>query len=384
MRIFHPSMATSTINLMKIIFHFRFVIGVAEAMIYATSLIAIGEIASPEIRGQLLNIGLICINIGLIFPSIMSVTLASYKSLVWSITLLTFLSLVSMYWMKETPSYLVSKSNYKQAKITLRRIRKGYSEREIEDEFEKLAKYIEEEKTRQNQLTWLKFLKTKSIRKPLLSGILLNVFTILTGSVLIKIYITAIIPANEFVPKKYYPLIIQICLLFISFNTTFYIDKFKRRTIFLSGAVTVSILNGICALANYMVEGTQTNNFFKWIFIFANMLSVICYGAAIQPMNSALKAELYPQAMKGFCGSIGIISQALSFIIAFQLYNFVKDYFHIYLMYVIFSLNSMVLCSVIYFILPEGRGESLSDFQKKFNQQVIPCNGISVKKNESR
>ncbi|XP_065207295.1 glucose transporter GlcP-like [Planococcus citri] len=358
----------------------RFIIGLAEAMIYATSLVAIGEVASPEIRGQLLSIGLICINIGLLLPSIMSVIFASYRVLSWGITIFTGISLLSMFWMTETPSHLVSVSKLKQAKSILHNIRKGYKKHEINEEFEELKKYIEDEKTRRNELSWLKFLNTKSIRKPLITGILLNVFSILTGSVLIKIYITAIIPFNDFVPKKFYPLIIQSCLLCIAFSTTFYIDKFPRRIIFLFGASTMAIVNAICALANYVATMDQNQHVFKWIFILGNMLSVICYGAAIQPVNSALKAELYPQAMKGFCGSLTIISQALSFIIAFQLYNLIRSYCHLSLLYVIFSINSLILCSIIYYFLPESRGESLVDLQKKFNEEIVSCDDVSVEK----
>ncbi|XP_065207427.1 facilitated trehalose transporter Tret1-like [Planococcus citri] len=359
----------------------RFILGLAETMTSATSLIWIGEVASPEVRGTLTSLGLIFINTGLILPSIMSVIFGSYKSLTWSITFFSFMSLASIIWLVETPNYLVSVSKLKQAIAILQQIRKGHKENEITEEFEKLKRYIEDEKNRRNQLTWLKFLKSKAIMKPLLTGILLNVFTVLTGSVLIRVYITAILPSNELVSKKYYPLIIQICLLFIAFNTTFYIDKFPRRTIFLYGAAAMSIINTICALASYIVAGHQNNsNVFKWIFIFGNMASVLCYAAVIQPINSALKAELYPQAMKGFCGSLAIISQALSFIMAFQLYNFVKDFFQLSVMYVIFSLNSLVLYAIVYFLSPEGRGTSLADLQMKFKEEDAPCDGISVER----
>ncbi|XP_065207428.1 uncharacterized protein LOC135836486 [Planococcus citri] len=355
----------------------RFVLGLAEAMIYSSSLVSIGEIASPEIRGQLTNIGLIFINAGLILPSIVSVIFGSYKSLAWGITFFSILNLLSMIWAVETPSYLVSVSKLKQAKNNLQEIRKGYNVNDIDTEFEKLHKYIDDEKNRRSKLTWVKFIKSKAIRKPLLIGILLNVITVFIGSSLIKVYITVIIPSNELVPKKYYPLIIQALLLLISFFTTFYVDKFPRRSIFLFGAISVLIINAICALANYIdIENDQyqsTANVFKWIFIFGNLLNMICYNAAIQPMNTALKAELYPQTMKGFCGSVTVICHAVATIILYQLYDFVKDYLELSLAYIMFSINSLLLILAVYFFAPEGRGASLTDLQMKFKESQRCC-----------
>lgn len=98
-------------------------------------------------------------------------------------------------------------------------------------------------------------------------------------------------------------------------------------------------------------------------------------------MNNAVKSELFPQAVKGFCGSLVSIGQASSAIVLYQLYNLIRDYFHIYLIYVVFSINSFILCLIIYFMLPEGRGTSLADLQMKFNQIPRPSSTFAVESN---
>ncbi|XP_065207303.1 glucose transporter GlcP-like [Planococcus citri] len=344
----------------------RLVLGAVTAMVNATALISIGEIASPENRGQLTSIYRIFMHIGAILPSIISVTFSAYKSLAWAITIFSIISLLSMFWVVETPSFLISVSKLEQARVILQEIRQGYQQSDINNEFEKLRKYIEDEKARKSQLSWLKFLKSKAIRRPLFTGTLLNFFTIATGGILIRIYITAVIPPHEFLPKKYYPLILQIILLFIAFTSTFYIDKFPRRIISLFGASALMVTNAVCALTSYLEMENQIGDTFKCYFILSTILSIIFYGASIQPMSSTIKAELYPQAVKGFCGSVGVISQSISAIILYQVYNFIKDHFHIYIIYVIFSINSFILFLVTYFLLPEARGVFLTDLQMKF------------------
>ncbi|XP_065207298.1 uncharacterized protein LOC135836408 isoform X2 [Planococcus citri] len=299
----------------------RLIVGVATALVNATALTSIGEIASPEIRGQLTSIYQIFMNVGAILTGVISALFSSYKLLSWGIAFFSTVSLLPMLWVSETPSFLITVSKLEQAKTNLQRIRKGYSEREIDEEFEKLKKYIEDERIRKSQVSWAKFLKSKAIRKPLFSGTLLNFFSMFTGGALIATYITAIYPSNDYVPKKYYPLIIQILYFFMAFGTVFYIDKFPRRSIFMIGAATMAIVNAFCSFISFFDFENQPEQVFKWIFIVSNLSLVLCFGASVQPINSAIKSELYPQAVKGFCGSLGVISQALALIVMYQLYN---------------------------------------------------------------
>lgn len=274
-----------------------------------------------------------------------------------------------MVWVSETPSFLISVSKLEQARCNLRCIRQGYHKNQIDTEFEKLQKYIEEEKLIKRKLSWVKFLKTKAIRKPLLIGILLNFFAISVGGPLLRIYITVIFPSNQFLPKRYYTLLSNLISVLFAFSTPFYIERFPRRIIFLFGAAATTIIHAICSFSNYTYNAeNQTEDVFQWIFLLGNVLTIICFDAVIQPMNNAVKSELFPQAVKGFCGSLTVMSQALSLIILYQLYNLMENYFHIYLIYVICSIGSFILYLIVYFLLPESRGTSLTDLQIKFKK----------------
>lgn len=368
----------------EILSHFRFILGTGTALVNATSLISIGEIASPQIRGQMTSIYQISMNVGVILPGILTAIFSEYKALAWGITFFAAIGVLSLLWVTETPNFLVSSSKLNEAKQNLQRIRRGYPQNEIDDEFEKLKRYIEDEKLKKSKLSWLNFLKSKAIRKPMITGVLLNFFTILTGGVILRVYTTTIYPSNPFVPKKYYPLMNQIASLVIAFSTALYIDKFSRRAIFLFGTAVMIITNLICAFSNYFYIEKHIEYVFKLVFVLANMVQIINYNATVQPMNSAIKSELFPQAVKGFCGSLTIMSQASATIVLFQLYNFMRDYLHIYLAYVIFSINSVILYLVIYFLLPEGRGASLTDLQMKFKTEPVSCDGVSIEKDSKK
>lgn len=383
----HRKVKTLIVNLSRstyqIEYHYRFTHGVAQALITASAVISVGEIASAEIRGQLTLLYQIFINMGLLIPSIISVLYSSYETLTWSATLFSSITLMSMLWATETPSYLVGESQLKQAKMNLQRIRRGYKDHEINVEYDKLKSYIEEEKTRKSQLNWLTFLQSKSIRKPLLIGLALNCLATSTGHFLIRTYITIIFPPNDIVPTKYYPLINQIFTLFISAIVTLYVDLVPRRALFLLGAAMMTVIQVFCAYSQYLIVENENEQIFTWAFLAGNILVIICQGISLEPMSNALNSEIYPQAVKGFCGSLTNMIIGLIIIFFYQLHHLITDYFNLYLLYIVFSMNSIVLFVIVYFFLPESRGTSLSDLQMQFQENPSSNDGAGIE-NESK
>ncbi|XP_065217976.1 uncharacterized protein LOC135843866 isoform X2 [Planococcus citri] len=354
----------------------QFALGAGQALTQEAYSIAIGETASPAIRGQLSSVSQIFLTIGVILPAVISVIFSSYKILAWIVTLLSFLSLLSMVMVSETPNFLISTSKFDQAREKLEILRRGCPVDEIDSEFEDLKKYIENENARRDQLNWLTFLKLKSTRGPILTAILIKFFTTGTGRSLITTYVTTIYPANEFVPKKYYPLIMQIIILLINVFTAFYIEKFPRRAIIIFGAIAITYSNSFSALVNYIHSKNQSE-IFNGLFLLGNVLYLIFFNGMVQPINSTIKTELFPQAVKGFGGSVTIVSQAVSTLISYQTYYFITKYFYLYDMYVVLAINSLVLAAIVYFLLPESRGSTLVDVQMNFQPNREPCNNGS-------
>lgn len=361
---------------------YRFTVGVATALVNATSLISIGEIASPEVRGKVTSLYQISMYIGMITPSVITVLSSSYYVLSYGITILSLLCLISMYWAKETPNYLISISKDDEAKNILKQIRLGYSEDDISYEFEKLKNYIDDEKKRKKELSWITFLKSKSIAQPLAVCVLLNFFSMFIGNILLAAYITAIFPENEYFSKKYYPLILQLLQLSLSMCAPFYIERFSRRSIFMTGAALMSITNAVCAATDFYYREFQVH-VLELIFVAVNLLQALLFNGSVQPMNSALKSELLPQTIKGLGGALGVISQALAGIMSYQSYDFMTENAGLYGIYIMFSINSLILCSLVFFFLPEGRGKFLPDVQMEFNDKSPENKFNELSKNQS-
>lgn len=201
---------------------------------------------------------------------------------------------------------------------------------------------------------------------------------------LVRNYITLLIPSTEFVSKRYYPLILQLILLLITTNMAFFIDKIARRTLILFGAAAMVLINASSAVANFLMVEYPNEPIFKWVFIFENVLTVTCFAIAIQPVTGILKSELYPQSVKGFCGSMGTISQGVSTVISYQLYNITSTRSLVYTMYIVFLTNALLLYLLMYFLLPESIATSLADLQMTFIESTPEKDNHSVEKNSQK
>ncbi|XP_065207292.1 facilitated trehalose transporter Tret1-like [Planococcus citri] len=339
----------------------RLLLGIGTALVNATATTNIGEVASPQIRGSLIGIYLIFFYSGAIFQGMTCAIWSSYKIFTYGNTTIAALYFAVTYWAMETPNFLLSVPKKEKALENLKYIRAGYSEDDINIEYQKMDEYISAEKEQKKQLNWAKFLRSKQIRGPLLITFVLNFLTMMSGINLVGSYNTLIIPDNDYIPKKFYPLIMQ-CLLFIpTVLTPFYMDMFPRKTLYIVGAG----LTGIIQLSNgisYYVFRQYDTLFFKWTFIIGNLMLNAAYGSLLGPTNSAIKSELFPQAVKGLGGSLSIISQATATILSYKLYHIMAaKYLHF--LYGLFSISCISLVCFVYFVLPEARGKLLSDLQ---------------------
>lgn len=332
----------------------------STSLVTTTSLIYIGEIASPEARGKLTSICHTFLTVGTLSQCFITILFSSYHSLSYWNTALSSLYFLSMVFLMETPNYLVSVSKPKQAKENLNHIRSGYTQNEVNVEFEKLQQYIEEENYRKHQTSWLTFIKSKAIRKPLIIIIVLNFLSSAIGRSVISSYITLIYPRDIFIPVQFYPLIGELIQLVVSVFTVFYIDRFSRRSIFMVGSGIMAVTMLLCAFTNYEWV-TYNDNISKWLFLFGNVFSGMISNGFIHPVRNAVQSEILPQTVKGFGGSLSIIFMAFGNVMSFQLYRLIKDTFGLYFLYLIFSVNSAILGIFLYLCLPEGRGKYLAE-----------------------
>lgn len=321
-----------------------------------------GEITSAEIRGTIVSSAHIANVCGSLFVAVVTSLFSSYKIVCYSATVLSFICLFPLFWFEETPHYLISISKNDQAKQYLRQIRPGCDEESIDIEFKNLKNYIEEEQIRKNKVSWLEFLSSKPIRVPIITLMLINSLASMTGGTVISSYITVIVPDIESISKKYYPLILQVISIVASFLAPVFIDKFSRKFLYSLSTIMCCFIAIFMALIYHWYE-LHVENYIKWSLLVGNLVIVAIWHCTIKPIQITWKSELFPHAVKGLACSLTTLVQSSCTVIAYKSYVIVTDGIGVYFNYLFYAVNLLLSFVVVFHLIPESRGKSLSDLQ---------------------
>lgn len=328
------------------------------ALLQSVALILIGEIVSPEHRGLYVGMHQTCSYIGHLFEAVIAVIFSSYRILAYATTLLSTTYFVVFWWLEESPNYLISKSRDSEALQTLRHIRPNYSDEQLQQEFNTMKESIQAENELKKQFNFIRFLYSPMNRNCLLLVISLNFFSSFIGSAPITSYITLILPKNQYVGRKFYPLIAVILKLLAALSASFLLDKWLRKSLYISVTAVVFLLHVLNGISSYM-----NGRWWDIIFVVGNYGFLLIWASFLEPVNDLVKSEILPQNIKGFGSSLCVMSVAASKAISYTLFGIISTNFGAHWNYWLFAANSLITAAIVHFALPEGRGKSLADIQ---------------------
>lgn len=322
----------------------------------------IGEIASPEIRGMLAGLQQVFVMAGILSQALITAIYPSYNVLTYVTVIIASLYFVTMFWLIETPASLIKSRKYNQARSNLRYLRPESTDKEVDEEYQQLKSYIEEQSILTSDMDCMHFIRSKSTFRPIAISVGINFFMLLTGVVVVLTYITEIVPENDRVPKKFYPLIITGVSLFSTISTSFFVDKFPRRVLFMTAAALACMLQATNGLTYYLFTHVGVE-WCAWVFAFGNFLYRVHWAFLLLPVNGAMRSEIFPQNVKGIGNALSDMAQAMAITLSFKLYSYMST--DLTGLYYIFASSGLVLLILLYYYLPEGRGKSLVEIQKE-------------------
>ncbi|XP_065207305.1 facilitated trehalose transporter Tret1-2 homolog [Planococcus citri] len=350
------------------IFFIRFMQGVTIALLHSVALMLIGEIASPRLRGTYVGMYQVCSYTGTLFESIVAVIFPSYRILAYATTALGLIYFALFWWLEESPSYLLSTGKDSLGFQVLRHIRPDSTESELNEEFDSMKRSINAEKERKNTSNFMQFLFSPVNRNCLLLMITMHFFACFTGSAPLSSYVTLILPKNNYVEKKFYPLISVSLKISSAMGVSFILDKLPRKVLY----VSVTILVFVVQMANGFLSLFRTLFGSNWdiAYIIGNYVFLLIWASFLEPINDLVRSEILPQNIKGFGSSLCVMSMAASKALSYTLFETISINMGMSWNYWIFAINSLITAFVVYFALPESRGKSLADIQHKMSNDV--------------
>lgn len=368
------ALGTALADSFSVFVFFRIIGGVGIGIASGLSPVYIAEISPSEQRGRFVAVNQLTIVIGILAAQIINLLIAEpvadplniadswngqlgwrYMFAAQLVPALAFF--IFMFFMPESPRFLVKAGRMAQAKKTLLCVgNEKYAEHTLKD----IQKSLGEET---GQLPFSTVFKDKKIRPILIIGIVLAVFQQWSGINVIFNYAQEIFASAGFDINDTLKSIVATGLINLVFTIIAIplIDKIGRRKLMLLGSAGLCVIYGLMALA-YM------NQILGLPVLILVLVAISVYALTLAPVTWVLLSEIFPNKVRGV--AVAVATTALwvaSFILTytFPILNNSLGAAGSFLLYGVICLLGFIF---IYKRVPETKGISLEEIEKKLTE----------------
>ncbi len=356
---------------------FRFIGGVGIGIASMLAPMYISEIAPAEIRGRLVSIYQLGIVIGILLIYFVNAAIAGMYDHSWNVNegwrwmfgsgiipsiIFIFLLLI----VPESPRWLAQENKWKEAEDILTKVG-GADAAKIE------LSNIRESFNIQ-QVSFSKLLKP-GLRTALIIGVILSVFSQVTGINVIMYYAPEIFKATGDGSSSalFQTVLVGGINTLMTIVAIKYVDKWGRRKLLLIGAAGMAICLALIGLAFY--TGNEKG---YWVLI--GILAYISFFAiSLGPLTFVVVSEIFPTHIRGRAMSVAIFFLWLSVYVVSQTFPMLLEAIGSAWTFWIYMVMSVLAFIFVFTQVPETKGKSLEEIEqlwmvpqteKKLQQQL--------------
>jgi sugar porter (SP) family MFS transporter len=331
-------------NVETLIF-FRFLLGLGVGSASALVPSYISESAPTDVRGSLSSLFQLAITIGILVAYLVNAAFASAGDWRWPLGLAfvpALILLIGMYFLPETPRWLVSKDRDEEARRVLSRTR---TEEEVERELNEIRHAEEEE----GEQAGYRELLAPWVRPMLVVGIGLAVFQQFVG-------INTVI--------YYAPTIINVLMTIVAILV---IDRIGRKPLLLIGLAGMFVSLGIIGAA-FLFSGLS--GIISWVTLAGLMLYIASFAVSFGPILWVMLPEIFPLKARGTGTGVSALSNwGANFIVAQSFLPLVALIGRPAVFWILAGI-CIVAALFIYFLVPETRGRSLEQIEMDLRNRM--------------
>uniref|UniRef100_A0A2M4CML1 Facilitated trehalose transporter Tret1 n=1 Tax=Anopheles darlingi TaxID=43151 RepID=A0A2M4CML1_ANODA len=347
----------------------RLLHGFGYGLAYSVTPIYLGEISSDAVRGS--TGVLVTVMAKLAFLLQYSIgPYVGFRALAWISLAFPALFCVVFAWMPETPYYLLARGDDQAAASSLRWLRRDEA---IISELGRMRKLVEHSKqTTSNPLGQL-FAPTN--RKSLLIILLLSLGMQLTGINAILGYSQTIF-SRLALPLSAAELSIVLALVQLGsvMLPTFLVDRTGRRPLLLISTAGSFVGLTTCAvyftLDNAGELSPEPGAAHGWIPFVAVLVFIVSFAVGLATVPFAILGEVFPKHIKAMANTVfAVITSAVVFSVV-KLFQVISDGAGTYVSFWIFAGCTAVTGVLIYYIIPETKGQSFERIQEIMQRAI--------------
>lgn len=353
---------------------YRILGGVGIGLASTLSPMYIAEIAPASMRGRLVSLNQLTIVLGILGAQLINWAIAQpvpeiftemqiqsswngqmgWRYMFWAETIPAGMFFILMFFIPESPRWLVKRGAAIQASTIMKRIGgDAYAQIELD--------HIQQNLKTQHASVSLKDLLHPKLRGVMMIGIVLAAFQQWCGINVIFNYADEIFSAAGYgVSDMLFNVVITgtVNVLF-TFVALFTVDKLGRRSLLLLGAGGLTGIYLVLGLAYYL-ELTG------WVMLVLVLLAIACYAMSLAPIVWVVLSEIFPNRLRGAAMAVATLALWLaSFLLTytFPLLNKSLGASGTFWLYGLICLSGWFF---IFKKLPETKGKSLEQIENEW------------------
>lgn len=321
----------------------------------------IAELAPAKVRGSLVAVNMLAITTGIVAAYLVDYAFSASHGWRYMFGLAVVPSIglvIGMWWLPDSPRWLISKSKIDEARQILWRARTTSDvDPEIKDIQHSMAEQDE---------GGLAGLFQPSLRMPMIVGIGLAIFQQITGINTVIYYAPTIFKFAGISAAG--PAILAgagLAAVMWGFHVLaiFLLDRIGRRPLLLAGVAGQIVGLGILGAA---FEFPQLASFKSDVAIGGLVIYVACFAFGLGPIFWLLISEIYPLENRGIAMSaVTVVNWAMNLLVAVSFLTLISLLGHAFTFW-LYGLVAIGAWIFFYRLVPETKGKSLEQIEAQF------------------
>nr|XP_046909423.1 facilitated trehalose transporter Tret1-like isoform X3 [Dermatophagoides farinae]XP_046909424.1 facilitated trehalose transporter Tret1-like isoform X3 [Dermatophagoides farinae]XP_046909425.1 facilitated trehalose transporter Tret1-like isoform X3 [Dermatophagoides farinae] len=340
----------------------RVVCGISCGLLSGTAPSYVVEISTIDIRGMIGACFQLFVTIGILLVYLFGAFI-TWRPLAGVSMIPTIIMMICMFFMPESPSWLMSKGKVSEATQSLRRLRGSNSDTEQE-----IRMLQQAEIDKQGDEFKFSSYSRRPHLMPFILSLLLMLFQQFSGINAVMFYATSIFSeAGSSIEPKYATIIIGVSQVIATGVGSSLVDRLGRKILLGSSALLHVISLAALGVYYYLADKhPDTAKSLGWLPLVSLVVFIIGFSIGFGPVPWLMVAEITPTDSRAMTSAI---ATAFNWTCAFLItknFELLKDTFTTEGTF--FSFAAMAIVSIIFVVcmLPETKGKSSEEIAKNF------------------
>lgn len=336
----------------------RFFTGFASGLITVCAPVYIAEVSTKSLRGLLGACNQLSITVG-ILTSYAAGMYLKWDSLALIGIVPAILTAIAMFFVPETPRYLIMKQRRIAALQSLSKLRGPHTD--VEDE----CRDIEEGIDTQDGFTYSEF-KKPELSRPLLISLAIMFFQQFSGINAVMFYTVTIFKSAGVRNSELSTVLVGAVQVVASAIACFLMDRAGRRKLLIIAGSLMTVTCFTFGAYYFAIKAGRSAETLSWLAVGSLIVYIIGFSLGWGPIPLLVMSELFPAKARGAASGIATLVNWFCAFLVTKEFSLMQDWFGEAATFWIFG--AFCLCGVMFVTkyLPETKGKSLEDIELYF------------------